>query len=311
MSDSEETKYDNAVIYKLICADGHYYYGSTTNHKSRHENHKKQSILRPNNPLYKHINTIGWDNVTFKIIEYYPCNNNEELTKQEDTYIKASKDANDELCLNTNRAYTSYKEKQENMKEYYEMHKEELLQYQRDYREENAEKIKEYHDVYNVLNAEKKIAYSKEYREKNREKVLEGNRIYYEKNKEAILEKGKIYAAAHKEEYAAYKKAHYEENKERIDAERKEYRVTHAEEIKERGKKYYEENKEVILEKFKEYREKTKESTKEYMKAYREKNKEAVSEKHQCECGGVYTMNHKAIHSNSKKHLKHTLRLDK
>ena len=36
---------------------------------------------------------------------------------------------------------------------------------------------------------------------------------------------------------------------------------------------------------------------------YREQNKDKFTERHNCECGGHYTINHKARHEKSKKHL--------
>jgi hypothetical protein len=68
---------------------------------------------------------------------------------------------------------------------------------------------------------------------------------------------------------------------------------------------YYEENRDEILAKFKVYREENKEKNKEYQKEYRQANKAKREEKHECSCGGVYTLNHKTIHENSKKHLLH------
>ena len=307
MEIAEDSKYENAVIYKLVCSDGHYYYGSTTNYMNRLNIHKAHSILYPHTPLYKHIADIGWNNVKLEIIEHYPCDNNKELTTQEDTYIKKAFDMNDTLCLNTNRAHTTGEEKKESVKTYYENNKEAIIEQHKKYREDNAEKLKEYHTVYNVLNAEKKIAYSKKYSEENKEKVLEGNRKYYEKNKEAILKKTNEYKEAHKEEYQLYKKAYYEENKEKYAEMARVRREENKEAIAEKSKEYYEENREKILEKFKVYREReeNKDKNKEYQKEYRGANKAKQSEKHECSCGGVYTLNHKTIHENSKKHLLH------
>lgn len=275
MESAEDSKYENSVIYKLVCSDGHYYYGSTTNYMNRLNIHKAHSILYPHTPLYKHIADIGWNNVSFEIIESFPCETIKELQIQEDTYIKSAMDKNDTLCLNKNRAHITEEER------------------------------KQYHTVYNVLNAEKKIAYSKKYSEENKEKVLEGNRKYYEKNKEAILKNTNEYKEAHKEEYQLYKKAYYEENKEKYAEMARVRREENKEAIAEKSKEYYEENRDEILEKFKVYREKNKEKNKEYQKEYREANKAKQSEKHECSCGGVYTLNHKTIHENSKKHLLH------
>ena len=70
--------------------------------------------------------------------------------------------------------------------------------------------------------------------------------------------------------------------------------------------KYYQENKEQCLLKKKQYREENKDKIKESSKQYREKNKDKIkeykSQKFECECGGSYTVDHKADHFRTKKH---------
>ena len=95
---------------------------------------------------------------------------------------------------------------------------------------------------------------------------------YYEHNKKEILEKVKDY---------------YQEHKEVIAEKKKEYRQEHKEVIAEKGKEYRQEHKEVIAEKRKEY--------------YQERKGE-LNKKHECECGGKYTHQHKSIHEKTQKH---------
>ena len=91
-------KYNNSKIYKLICDDGHYYIGSTTqklNHRfNNHKTLSKNNILH----VYEHINTIGWDKVHIELIEDYHCNNKNELNIKEEEHI--NKYNTDFLCLN-------------------------------------------------------------------------------------------------------------------------------------------------------------------------------------------------------------------
>jgi len=91
-------KYNNSKIYKLVCDDGHYYIGSTTqklNHRfNNHKNLSKKNILR----VYEHINTIGWDKVHIELVEDYHCNNKNELNIKEEEHI--NKNNTDFLCLN-------------------------------------------------------------------------------------------------------------------------------------------------------------------------------------------------------------------
>lgn len=68
-----------------------------------------------------------------------------------------------------------------------------------------------------------------------------------------------------------------------------EYRRDKKDIINQRDKEYYEKNKEIIQQKSKEYN---------------EKNKEKIREKITCEdCGSVYTLNGRAKHFKTQKHL--------
>ena len=71
-------------------------------------------------------------------------------------------------------------------------------------------------------------------------------------------------------------------------------------------KEYQIENKERLNKNCKEWREKNKESIADKKKEYYEKNKERISErrkeKHTCECGTVYTIDHKKRHEKTIKH---------
>ena len=85
------------------------------------------------------------------------------------------------------------------------------------------------------------------------------------------------------------------------------------EEKKELKKEYKKQNKDKINKKRNERRkenpEKTKEEYKKYSAQYRERHPEKIKEWHttkvECECGGKYTLSHKAEHMKSKKHLKY------
>jgi hypothetical protein len=258
--------YQKGKIYKLKCNDGHYYIGSTIESlKNRFRRHKSASKTQTSN-AYKHINIIGWDNVTIELLECYPCKTKDELQKKEDEYIK--KHLEDPLCLNEHRSYLTIDEDKEKKKQYYEEHKQETLEYQQQYREANKEKIQEYFVNYRQENAEKRREYSKEYVEKNKEKVKEARRKRYENNKEKELRLHKIYVEQNKEKVNTYKKEWAQQ-----------YKETHAEEIaEERAQK----------------------------QAIREEKKQARIKHDQtivsCECGGSYQPYRKNRHLESKKH---------
>jgi hypothetical protein len=295
--------YDNGKIYKLQCNDGHFYIGSTTSLlKYRKRGHVLDSAKYPERKIYNHINKIGWENVKIQLVEDYPCDSRKELIEREDYYIKKEKEINNQLCLNFNRSYVPLEEKKENMKKYYEEHKEDIIEKHRVYVKENEEHIKDYRKSYNKINSERRSAYTKEYVKQHPEETKETKKLYYEKNKEEITKKNMEYVEKNKEIVAERKRKWAERNKERLKKEAKEKRAEKKEEIKERGKKYFEENKEEILRKNKEYYEKNKDKINEQIKEYREKNKEKYSKQSVCECGGTYTGTREKRHKESKKH---------
>jgi hypothetical protein len=56
-----------------------------------------------NNKLYKHMNTIGWDNADIVLVQNVRCNSRDELLKVENTYIIGA--WGDDLCLNGKVSY--------------------------------------------------------------------------------------------------------------------------------------------------------------------------------------------------------------
>jgi hypothetical protein len=76
---------------------------------------------------------------------------------------------------------------------------------------------------------------------------------------------------------------------------------------KEYSKQYYENNKDILQSNHKIYRENNKDDINLKKKEYYEKNKIQINEKHVCTCGGKYTLQNKAFHMKTKKHLDYTL----
>ena len=84
-----------------------------------------------------------------------------------------------------------------------------------------------------------------------------------------------------------YQKQHRIENKGKIGEQKKKYRTENKEKIANIQRKYRIENKEREIQK---------------AKIYYQENKERYTEKHNCICGGVFTLSHKSRHEISKKH---------
>ena len=154
-------------IYQLVCNDGYYYIGSTKNElRKRLFNHKEASLNHPQRRVYKHINTIGWDNVNIVLIEEICCNNRDELTKKE--YEHIIKNKNDKFCLNMNVGHSFDKEYNKMYdKQHRQNNKNKIIEYKKQYYEENKDKISEYNKQYR----EKHIDNTKQYSGKNNEKI--------------------------------------------------------------------------------------------------------------------------------------------
>jgi hypothetical protein len=259
-------RYKNGKIYRILCIDGHYYYGSTVQQlNERLSTHKKLSKT-DNTVLYNHINTIGWDNAIMELVEEYPCETTQQLHAKEDEYITRSKD--DPLCLNVNRAYVSQDEKKERMKEYYEENKNAIL------------------------------VQSTKYREENREEILERKARYREKNREVLREKQKEYVQQNIEGVHEARKKHYEEHKEQYAIYNKEYRKTHQQEIQAKKAEWNKKKKEENAEQIAKEREAALQKRKEKSDARIKKDRDV----HTCECGGTYQLYRKSRHDISKKH---------
>jgi hypothetical protein len=106
----------------MLFSGPYFYIGSTTlllcRRKAGHVQNSKSQI---NQKCYKYFNEVGWNNVTIRLLEQYPCNSKEELVERENEWIKINID--NAYCLNSKRSKITYQE---------------LLQYNRDLRRKKA-----------------------------------------------------------------------------------------------------------------------------------------------------------------------------
>jgi hypothetical protein len=183
--------YEKGKIYKLQCADGHYYYGSTINElRVRLQGHKYASRKHPYR-VYQHINAVGWNTVTIELIESYPCENRRELNRKESEYIASHK--TDPLCLNHIFSFITEEQKKDHKRQYTERNKEALaeyhrktrignpavVEYQRQYRETHKEDLKEKKRQYHALNKEQAHARARAWYLQNREQILAAKKAKY------------------------------------------------------------------------------------------------------------------------------------
>ena len=106
----ESDDYKNSVIYRIYCKNPDIkdcYIGSSICIQDRMYGHKSicynKTIREYNEKKYEFIrNNGGWDNFDYEILEYYPCNNFEELRQKEQEYIeKLNPSLNDAPCYRT------------------------------------------------------------------------------------------------------------------------------------------------------------------------------------------------------------------
>ncbi len=208
--------YDNSKIYKLVCEDGCYYYGSTITTLKERLWHHKESAKTMQSKVYSHIRMIGWDKVTIELVEELVCKDRKELRVCENVYIQSSKD--DPKCLNTLRAYTSEEEKLE------------------------MEKTRQ------KKNAEHRNEVMRQYHFAHKDEITERHKQYYNENREKFRQLSKEYNETHKLEIKEKRKKFYEENKERLCREKREKRAQNPELYKQKAKEYREKNADRIRE---------------------------------------------------------------
>jgi len=263
--------YNRGKIYRLLCFDGHYYYGSTTQRLNYRFHHHKYAAKDGTSRVYIHLRTVGIDTVIIELVEEYPCNSVKELYERENLYIQDA--LQDEMCLNHHRAYVSPTEKHEQQVKYAKEHRQESIERTQLYRVEHYEEILKKRDAFRQAHRVELAAKQRDYiavrKITHAEEMKEARDTYNRAHKEQIYETCKKYNEAHKEEIAAYKKEwakkKKEENAENIAAEREAARLARVEQSAERVKK-----------------------------------DRAI---HTCECSGTYQFYQKKRHMDSKKHM--------
>jgi group I intron endonuclease len=171
-------RYANGKIYRLVnSVDNEVYVGSTCLSLAKrlyaHKQKAKQDIERR---VYKHLNEIGFENVSIVLVEEFPCENKMQLERRERHWI-------DELKPTLNKRIPTRTDK-----EYRADNAEKQRERQKKYRAENAEKVREAQAKYyaNAENAEKvREKHAKWYAE-NAAKIREKQAKYEKENREAI-----------------------------------------------------------------------------------------------------------------------------
>jgi len=205
--------YNLGKIYKIVCnVTDEIYIGSTcqptvAHRVAKHVSTYKLFKMGKSNYVtsYKIIERCDYN---IYLIENFPCNNKDELTKREGEIIKQMQ--NDNNVVNKVVPGRTLAE----------------------YNVDNRDKIKEYQKEYHEQHKDKIYKVNKEYREKNKDKLNEQKKVYLEQNKDKIKEQKKEYQKQNKDKINEQKKEYYEQNKDKI----KEYREQNKDKINERKK---------------------------------------------------------------------------
>jgi hypothetical protein len=224
MADATINRYTNGKIYRLVnSVDDEIYVGSTCSTLAKRFYGHKKDAERELLPAYKHLNKVGWNNVSIVLIEEYSCENKNQLERRERYWIET-------LKATLNKAIPT-----RTIKEWHEDNKDKIKEHNAKYRADNIEKIRETQAKWYVENAEKR----KEYIHNNKNIIAEKKKEYREKNKEVIAEKKKQYHERNRENLNSKKREHYQQNREALTEKAKEYRKTNCEAVRARDRERY------------------------------------------------------------------------
>ena len=286
---------DIVRIYRLVCEDGHYYIGATTQPiLLRLKNHRYLSKTTLNK-IYTHLNNVGWDQITIELVE-------ECLSTQKKERLQYHIDAHtdDPMCLNflelniyrRGKIYsmtgidghyyigsttTSLTDRFRHHKEYSKTHDTRVYEYCKrvGWKNITIELLEDY-----PCDSPQELHEREEYHlapMREDPLCLNTNRAHLTVEERKMI--GKQYYDENREQRVSYQEVYREEHPDRIAACQAAYKASHRKELAEKQRAYAKEHQEEVRIKQKEYRDSHKEKLQEYFKTYAENNKEAVAAK--------------------------------
>ena len=180
--------YQNGKIYAIRSHQTtNIYIGSTTRPLSQRLGKHRISYNDNTGITSKHI--LQYPDYYIELLETYPCNSKDELEKKEGEYIRQFKD----ICVNVkypNRTPAEYRQDhKDQIKEYYQQHKEYKKEYSKEYHQQHKEEIKEQKKEYYQDHIEEKKIYSKEYYQQHKEELNQKVKEYKQQHKEELNQK--------------------------------------------------------------------------------------------------------------------------
>ncbi len=282
-----------ARIYRLLCGDGHYYIGATTQPLLlRLKNHKSLSNTTLNK-IYTHLNKVGWDGITIELVEECLSTEKKECLQH---HIDSHED--DPLCLNylmlniyqrgkiysmtgddghyyigsTTQTLASHFHQH---KEFSKTHDTRVYEYCKrvGWKNITMELLENY-----PCNSSEELHTREEYHlapMRDDPLCLNINRAHLtpEVRKMAVKE----YYEENREQLVSYQEVYREEHPDRVAACQAAYKASRRKELAEKQRAYAKEHQEELRITQKEYRNSHKEELQAYFKKYVEDNKEAVA----------------------------------
>ena len=175
-----QPKYENALIYKIVCLDPEVkdlYVGSTTNLTKRKYGHKSCCTCPTNKHYHLYVYQFirengGFDNWKFIVVRrYHDIETKEELVRKEGKYARL-------LHATLNKKVPGRTKSQ-----YYKDNKDTIIQ---EYKQINKEKLQETRKLYKQKHKEQISEYNKQYHEQNNASIRNRQRLYYEQNKDEL-----------------------------------------------------------------------------------------------------------------------------
>lgn len=187
--------YDETHFYRIVCKDLNIYncyVGHTTDFNSRKSRHKSNCYNTNSEHyslyVYEFIRENGgWENWDMILIKTEKCENEMDARSKERDYIEKYKASLNKI----KRPYVSKEEKRELYKEYYDEHREDILEQKKDYYQDKREERLEYKHEYYDRERDNILERKKEKRLENIEEERRKDRENYHKHKEKYLARDK------------------------------------------------------------------------------------------------------------------------
>ena len=173
-----KNKYQGGKIYTIRShKTDKYYIGSTTQPLSRRfSGHKRDHLNHLDGKRKDYTSSfelIAHGDAYIELLENFPCNSKDELTKREGELIRQHKNSIVNMLIPHRTVHEWYLDNIDKIKEYEKANKEKISAYQKQYRIDNVERAKQLNKQYNKKHKEQVKAIQKQWREENKKIIIQ------------------------------------------------------------------------------------------------------------------------------------------